>query len=143
LAYCVSGGSITAAQFGDNASLALETDPVLPGVGVAEAHSAVGKPHGNAPPVDIEWVACTDAGPATEEERHFQDGSVGAAARSVSAVMSVCASAPKGAERYSAGPTDPLDPHQLAPVYDGGDHVHPNILGLKAMADSVDLSRLG
>jgi hypothetical protein len=37
---------------------------------------------------------------------------------------------------------DPLDPHQLAPVYDSGDHVHPNILGLKAMADSVDLSRL-
>lgn len=38
---------------------------------------------------------------------------------------------------------DPLDHHQLAAVFDSGDHVHPNLLGLKAMADSINLALLG
>lgn len=37
---------------------------------------------------------------------------------------------------------DPIAPGRLAPLYDSGDGVHPNILGLQAMAASVDLARL-
>lgn len=35
---------------------------------------------------------------------------------------------------------DPTHPTRLAPKYDSGDHLHPNDLGYKAMADSIDLS---
>ncbi len=35
---------------------------------------------------------------------------------------------------------DPTHPTRLAPQYDSGDHLHPNDLGYKAMADSIDLS---
>lgn len=37
---------------------------------------------------------------------------------------------------------DPIQPSRLAPMYDSGDGVHPNILGLRAMAASIDLARL-
>ena len=35
---------------------------------------------------------------------------------------------------------DPTHPTRLAPQYDSGDHLHPNDLGYRAMADSIDLS---
>jgi lysophospholipase L1-like esterase len=36
----------------------------------------------------------------------------------------------------------PYDPTRLLPVFDGGDHLHPNDKGMQAMADSVDLNSL-
>jgi lysophospholipase L1-like esterase len=35
---------------------------------------------------------------------------------------------------------DPGDPARLLPLFDSGDHVHPNDAGCKAMGDAVDLS---
>jgi len=35
---------------------------------------------------------------------------------------------------------DPTHPARLAPQFDSGDHLHPNDLGYKTMADSIDLS---
>ena len=35
---------------------------------------------------------------------------------------------------------DPSHPSRLLPAYDGGDHVHPNDAGYRAMADAIDLS---
>jgi lysophospholipase L1-like esterase len=35
---------------------------------------------------------------------------------------------------------DPSHPSRLRPEYDGGDHVHPNDTGYRAMADAIDLS---
>jgi lysophospholipase L1-like esterase len=37
---------------------------------------------------------------------------------------------------------DPANPAALDPAYDSGDHIHPNDLGMKAMADAVDLRLL-
>ncbi|GAA4564218.1 SGNH/GDSL hydrolase family protein [Planotetraspora kaengkrachanensis] len=37
---------------------------------------------------------------------------------------------------------DPCDQHQLLPLFDNGDHLHPNDKGMRAMADAVDLSAL-
>jgi lysophospholipase L1-like esterase len=34
---------------------------------------------------------------------------------------------------------DPSHPSRLLPAYDGGDHVHPNDAGYRAMADAIDL----
>ena len=34
---------------------------------------------------------------------------------------------------------DPGHPTRLLPVYDGGDHLHPNDAGTRAMADAVPL----
>ncbi|MDO0924011.1 SGNH/GDSL hydrolase family protein [Streptomyces sp. TG1A-8] len=36
----------------------------------------------------------------------------------------------------------PYDPERILPVFDGGDHLHPNDKGMQAMADAVDLDRL-
>jgi lysophospholipase L1-like esterase len=33
----------------------------------------------------------------------------------------------------------PYDPERILPVFDGGDHLHPNDKGMQAMADAVDL----
>lgn len=38
---------------------------------------------------------------------------------------------------------DPADPQRLGEAYDSGDHLHPNDAGMKAFADSVDLTSLG
>ena len=35
---------------------------------------------------------------------------------------------------------DPNDPMRLLPLYDSGDHLHPNDAGYKAMGDTIDLS---
>jgi lysophospholipase L1-like esterase len=35
---------------------------------------------------------------------------------------------------------DPANPTSYLPAYDSGDHLHPNDAGMKAMADSIDLS---
>jgi lysophospholipase L1-like esterase len=35
---------------------------------------------------------------------------------------------------------DPSHPSRLLPAYDGGDHVHPNDAGYRAMADAIDLA---
>jgi len=35
---------------------------------------------------------------------------------------------------------DPLHPTQYLPIYDSGDHLHPNAAGLHAIADAVNLS---
>jgi len=35
---------------------------------------------------------------------------------------------------------DPTHPTRFAPQFDSGDHLHPNDLGYKAMADAIDLS---
>ena len=37
---------------------------------------------------------------------------------------------------------DPADPTRLRPIYDSGDHLHPNDAGLAALADAVDLNAL-
>ena len=37
---------------------------------------------------------------------------------------------------------DPADPDAILPAYDGGDHLHPNDAGMKAMAAAVDLAAL-
>ncbi|MFJ7495089.1 SGNH/GDSL hydrolase family protein [Streptomyces sp. NPDC097727] len=34
----------------------------------------------------------------------------------------------------------PYDPERILPVFDGGDHLHPNDKGMQAMADAVDLT---
>ncbi|MEU0853792.1 SGNH/GDSL hydrolase family protein [Streptomyces flaveolus] len=36
----------------------------------------------------------------------------------------------------------PYDPERILPVFDGGDHLHPNDKGMQAMADAIDLDRL-
>jgi lysophospholipase L1-like esterase len=37
---------------------------------------------------------------------------------------------------------DPDDPTRLRPIYDSGDHLHPNDAGLAALADAVDIDAL-
>ncbi len=41
---------------------------------------------------------------------------------------------------FDLATSDPQHPTRLLPAYDGGDHLHPNETGYKAMADAVDLS---
>ncbi|MFG3254674.1 GDSL-type esterase/lipase family protein [Streptomyces sp. NPDC048172] len=43
---------------------------------------------------------------------------------------------------FDAAVRDPGNPHRLRPSYDGGDTVHPNDAGLRAMAEAVDLTSL-
>ncbi|WP_329244735.1 SGNH/GDSL hydrolase family protein [Streptomyces sp. NBC_01478] len=38
---------------------------------------------------------------------------------------------------------DPADPRRLGAAYDSGDHLHPDDAGMKAFADSIDLTTLG
>ncbi|WEO99273.1 SGNH/GDSL hydrolase family protein [Streptomyces sp. FXJ1.172] len=37
---------------------------------------------------------------------------------------------------------NPRDPERIRPLFDGGDHLHPNDKGMRALADAVDLHRL-
>jgi lysophospholipase L1-like esterase len=41
---------------------------------------------------------------------------------------------------FESAVRDPANPKRFLPAYDGGDHLHPNDAGYKAMADSIDLS---
>ena len=41
---------------------------------------------------------------------------------------------------FDAVVRDPAQPGRFLPMYDSGDHLHPNDAGYKAMADAVDLS---
>ena len=41
---------------------------------------------------------------------------------------------------FDLATSDPQHPARLLPAYDGGDHLHPNETGYKAMADAIDLS---
>lgn len=43
---------------------------------------------------------------------------------------------------FAAALADPADPDALAPVYDSGDHKHPDDAGYRAMADAVDIVAL-
>jgi lysophospholipase L1-like esterase len=38
---------------------------------------------------------------------------------------------------------DRVDPHRLLPAFDSGDSIHPNLLGLKTLGDSIDITRFG
>ena len=37
---------------------------------------------------------------------------------------------------------DPHDPQIINPIYDGGDHLHPNDQGYAAMSDAINLRAL-
>ena len=41
---------------------------------------------------------------------------------------------------FDAATRDPANPARYLPLYDGGDHLHPNDAGYKAMADAIDLA---
>jgi lysophospholipase L1-like esterase len=41
---------------------------------------------------------------------------------------------------FDAAMRDPVEPSRLLPAADGGDHLHPNELGYRMMADAIDLS---
>jgi lysophospholipase L1-like esterase len=43
---------------------------------------------------------------------------------------------------FDAVVRDPEHPTRLLPRYDSGDHLHPNAVGLRAMAEAVDLTSL-
>jgi lysophospholipase L1-like esterase len=45
-----------------------------------------------------------------------------------------------GVVDFDAAIRDPKHPARILPIYDSGDHLHPNDAGYKAMADSCDLS---
>jgi len=47
-----------------------------------------------------------------------------------------------GTADFSTVLEDPANPAQLNPVYDSGDHLHPNDAGYQAIADSIDLRLL-
>jgi lysophospholipase L1-like esterase len=36
----------------------------------------------------------------------------------------------------------PSDPESINPVYDSGDHLHPNDAGYRLMADTIDISHM-
>jgi lysophospholipase L1-like esterase len=43
---------------------------------------------------------------------------------------------------FDAATRDPANPRHILAVYDSGDHLHPQDVGYKAMADSIDLNLL-
>jgi lysophospholipase L1-like esterase len=43
---------------------------------------------------------------------------------------------------FDATVRDPADPHRIRPAYDPGDHLHFNDAGMRAMADTIDLTTL-
>jgi lysophospholipase L1-like esterase len=43
---------------------------------------------------------------------------------------------------FDAVMSDPADPLRLNPIYDSGDHLHPNDAGYQAMADTINLQML-
>jgi lysophospholipase L1-like esterase len=47
-----------------------------------------------------------------------------------------------GVINFAAALADPSDPHALNPVYDSGDHLHPNDAGYNVMGDDISLRML-
>ena len=47
-----------------------------------------------------------------------------------------------GVINFAAGLADPSDPEAFGPVYDSGDHLHPNDVGYNVMGDSIPLGML-
>jgi lysophospholipase L1-like esterase len=47
-----------------------------------------------------------------------------------------------GVINFASVLADPSDPEQLNPVYNSGDHLHPNSLGYQAMANAINVSAL-
>jgi lysophospholipase L1-like esterase len=45
-----------------------------------------------------------------------------------------------GVVDFDQAMADPANPHSINPAYDSGDHLHPNALGMQAMANAVDLT---
>ncbi len=45
-----------------------------------------------------------------------------------------------GVVDFDQAMADPANPHSVNPAYDSGDHLHPNALGMQAMANAVDLT---
>jgi lysophospholipase L1-like esterase len=43
---------------------------------------------------------------------------------------------------FDAVMSDPANPLRLNPIYDCGDHLHPNDAGYQAMADAINLPML-
>jgi lysophospholipase L1-like esterase len=43
---------------------------------------------------------------------------------------------------FDAVVSDPVNPLRLNPIYDSGDHLHPNDVGYQAMADAINLGML-
>lgn len=43
---------------------------------------------------------------------------------------------------FAAATADPNDPQMFNPIYDSGDHLHPNDLGYQTMANAIDLHML-
>ncbi|MBU2664397.1 SGNH/GDSL hydrolase family protein [Actinoplanes bogorensis] len=43
---------------------------------------------------------------------------------------------------FDAALRDPIDPSRINPMLDGGDHLHPNDAGMRALADAVPLAAL-
>ena len=43
---------------------------------------------------------------------------------------------------FDAATRDPSNPKHILAKYDSGDHLHPQDIGYKAMADSIDLNLL-
>jgi len=43
---------------------------------------------------------------------------------------------------FDATVRDPADPHRIRPAYDPGDHLHFNDAGMRAMADTIELTAL-
>ena len=43
---------------------------------------------------------------------------------------------------FDAVMSDPVDPLRLNPIYDSGDHLHPNDAGYQAMANAINLGML-
>jgi lysophospholipase L1-like esterase len=47
-----------------------------------------------------------------------------------------------GVVDFEKAVADPADPTELNPVFDSGDHIHPNEAGMQALANAIDLSLL-
>ena len=47
-----------------------------------------------------------------------------------------------GVVDFDAATRDPANPTRYLPLYDSGDHLHPNDAGYQAMANAIDLTLL-
>jgi lysophospholipase L1-like esterase len=47
-----------------------------------------------------------------------------------------------GVVDFDQAMADPANPHALTAAYDSGDHLHPNAIGMQAIANAVNLRLL-